>query len=513
MLASICARARSVAVAGTHGKTTTVVDADAGAWPRAAWRRASSSAVTSPTPAPARSGPGATCSSSRPTRATAPTSSCRSTPRCSRTSRSTTSTTTDRSRRSSPASTSTSARSTAPRCCALDDPRCAALAVEHAATTYGLGSRRRLPRRLGAPGVGIVSLRGRASRRAARAARAAAARGPQRRQRRRCGGDGHRARRSVRRDRRGARPLRWRRPSIRRSRRRRRCDVRRRLRPPADGDRRGDRRGAGQRRQLEAGDRGVPAEPLQPHVGDVTRVRRCLRRRRRRRAHGDLCVGHDADPGGHRPPRRRCRAGGASRRSRRVAAAPRGHRSRSSPARWARATSASRWAAATSPRCPKRCWPAGWRGGRSDDLSTPHRDHRGSPQRCSAIAPNATCRWPRSRRTGSAGRRRCSCGRGRSTISPPSPAARAASGLPVLVVGRGSNLLVADAGFPGIAVLVDRARRRPRPARHRRARPPRRPRRVAAWRCPSSPADSPRPDGAVSSGPWVFPARSAVRCG
>jgi UDP-N-acetylmuramate dehydrogenase len=32
--------------------------------------------------------------------------------------------------------------------------------------------------------------------------------------------------------------------------------------------------------------------------------------------------------------------------------------------------------------------------------------------------------------------------------------ARAASGLPVLVVGRGSNLLVADAGFPGIAVLV-----------------------------------------------------------
>jgi UDP-N-acetylmuramate dehydrogenase len=31
----------------------------------------------------------------------------------------------------------------------------------------------------------------------------------------------------------------------------------------------------------------------------------------------------------------------------------------------------------------------------------------------------------------------------------------AASGLPVLVVGRGSNLLVADAGYPGIAVLLD----------------------------------------------------------
>jgi UDP-N-acetylmuramate dehydrogenase len=31
------------------------------------------------------------------------------------------------------------------------------------------------------------------------------------------------------------------------------------------------------------------------------------------------------------------------------------------------------------------------------------------------------------------------------------------SGLPVLVVGRGSNLLVADAGFPGIAVVLDPA--------------------------------------------------------
>lgn len=34
-------------------------------------------------------------------------------------------------------------------------------------------------------------------------------------------------------------------------------------------------------------------------------------------------------------------------------------------------------------------------------------------------------------------------------------AARAASGLPILVVGRGSNLLVADGGFDGIAVLLD----------------------------------------------------------
>ena len=33
-------------------------------------------------------------------------------------------------------------------------------------------------------------------------------------------------------------------------------------------------------------------------------------------------------------------------------------------------------------------------------------------------------------------------------------AARRASGLPVLVVGRGSNLLIADDGFPGIAVTI-----------------------------------------------------------
>ena len=184
--------------------------------------------------------------------------------------------------------------------------------------------------------------------------RAAAARRAQRRQRRRRRGDGDRARRAVRRDRRGARSLRWSRPSFRRARRRRRGHVRRRLRPPADRDRRRDRRGAGERRQLEAGGRRVPAQPLQPHVGDVARLRRRLRRGRRRRAHGDLLVGHDADPGRHRPPRRRRRPRGPSRHSGRLAAAPRGHRSRSSPARWARATCASRWAVATSPRSPRK---------------------------------------------------------------------------------------------------------------------------------------------------------------
>ncbi len=91
-------------------------------------------------------------------------------------------------------------------------------------------------------------------------------------------------------------------------------------------------------------------------------------------------------------------------------------------------------------------------------------------------------------------------------------AARAASGLPVLVVGRGSNLLVADAGFPGIAVLATALGGDlvlPDAARSKRARPA-----VGrVWRCRSSPGASPRPDGAVSSGPSVFPARSAAPCG
>ncbi len=33
-------------------------------------------------------------------------------------------------------------------------------------------------------------------------------------------------------------------------------------------------------------------------------------------------------------------------------------------------------------------------------------------------------------------------------------AAVRASGVPVLVIGRGSNLLVSDAGFPGLAVIM-----------------------------------------------------------
>ena len=134
----------------------------------------------------------------------------------------------------------------------------------------------------------------------ARRRRPAAARRAQRRQRPRCGGHGDVPRRAVRRLRVRPGPLRRRRPAVRHPRRRRRGDVRRRLRPPARGDRRRHRRRPGQRRRVGPGHRRVPAEPLQPHRRDVAGVRRCLRRRRRGRAHRDLPVRHDTDPRRHR---------------------------------------------------------------------------------------------------------------------------------------------------------------------------------------------------------------------
>ena len=92
------------------------------------------------------------------------------------------------------------------------------------------------------------------------------------------------------------------------------------------------------------------------------RLRRRLRRRRRRRAHRDLLVGHDADPRRHRPARRRRRAAPPTRAP--TSCGCRGATTwcRSSPARSAQATCASRWAVATSPRCPRKCSPAGPRG-------------------------------------------------------------------------------------------------------------------------------------------------------
>ena len=81
MLASICAQARLARRRRHARQDHDDVDADADPGrgrPGAELRR---SAATSPTSAPARSGPAASGSSSRPTRATAPTSSCRCTAR------------------------------------------------------------------------------------------------------------------------------------------------------------------------------------------------------------------------------------------------------------------------------------------------------------------------------------------------------------------------------------------------------------------------------------------------
>ena len=91
-------------------------------------------------------------------------------------------------------------------------------------------------------------------------------------------------------------------------------------------------------------------------------------------------------------------------------------------------------------------------------------------------------------------------------------AARAASGLPVVVVGRGSNLLVADEGFAGIAVLATALGWRPASSapgvgNGRTSSADR------VWRCPSSLAASRQRVGVASSGPWGCPARSAEPCG
>ena len=328
-------------------------------WPRPGCRRASSSAATSPTPAPGRSGPAASCSSSRPTRATAPTSSCRCTPPCSPTSRSTTSTTTGRSTPSSTASTGICRTSPGPKVLCADDARCRDLADRHGAVTYGLRAGADVPRR-----------RRHAERRLVRASPSSAT-----------------ARRWARSDlplrgvhnvvnatgvvamalelgvsfadcRRGARPLRRRGPSLRHPRRRRRRHVRRRLRPPAERDRGGARRGPPERRRLGPRHRRLPAQPLQPDVRDLRRLRRRLRRRRRGGAHRDLRVRHDADPRGHRPPRRRRRAARPIRTPTSCGCRGATTWSRSWPARSGPATCASRWAVETSPRSPRKCSPA-----------------------------------------------------------------------------------------------------------------------------------------------------------
>ena len=449
------------------------VDAHARCWPRPGWRRASSSAATSPTPAPGRSGPAASCSSSRPTRATAPTSSCRCTPR------SCTNVEVDhldhygtfdaiidgfdrylvahRRAQGAVRRRPASARD---------------LADRHGAITYGLRAGRRRARRRRAPRAAARSRSPSSATasalgtdRACRCAACTTSSTPPGRWRWRSSSACRSTTVAA-----ALGPLRRRGPALRHPRRRRRRHVRRRLRPPADRDRRRARRGPRERRRLGAG-RSPSSSPTASTASSEMsrRLRRRLRRRRRGGAHRDLRVGHDADPRGHRPARRQ-------RRRRRPSRTPtscgcRGATTwcRSWPARSAPATCASRWAAATSPRSPRRCSPAGRPGASRDSRG---RRRGGGTRRAGGGGARRAGRARRAARaahhlpTGWSGGAARAAANARRPASA-SPRARQASGLPVLVVGRGSNLFVADAGFAGIAVSVAAARRRPHRGRRR----------------------------------------------
>ncbi len=84
-----------------------------------------------------------------------------------------------------------------------------------------------------------------------------------------------------------------------------RCHPRRRLRPSPHGDRGRDRRGAQQRRRLASRGSRVPAEPLPAHGRAVTRIPRRVHRGRPGGDHRDLSVGRRADSGRERTARRR----------------------------------------------------------------------------------------------------------------------------------------------------------------------------------------------------------------
>ena len=150
-----------------------------------------------------------------------------------------------------------------------------------------------------------------------------------------------------------ARSLCGRGPALRAPRIRRRRDVRRRLRPPAERGRSCARSGAGGR--LEPGRLRVPAAPLQPHGELVAGLRRRVRRRRRARDHRRLLRRRGAAPWRHRQARRERRARRPSAAAGRVAAAPCRPRRLPRERSCGRGTSASPWAPATSRPC-RMCW-------------------------------------------------------------------------------------------------------------------------------------------------------------
>ena len=81
-----------------------------------------------------------------------------------------------------------------------------------------------------------------------------------------------------------------------------------------------------------------------------------------------------------------------------------------------------------------------------------------------------------------------------------------ATSVPVLVIGNGSNLLIAEAGFAGIALILGERFAADRD----RGRAPCAP--AAAPACRWWPAARRRPGSPASSGRWACPARSAAGC-
>ena len=167
---------------------------------------------------------------------------------------------------------------------------------------HHLRHRRRCP--LPGPGHrhrrGSPALRRRPRRHRARRGGRPAAGPAQRAQRPRRDRDGRCRRRAVRGHGAGAGPLRRRRPPLRRAGSPRGHHPRRRLRAPPRRDRGRARRRGRQRRRLDPLRRRLPAQPLQPHGRAVAGVRRRVRRRRRGRHHRHLPVRPGADPRRHR---------------------------------------------------------------------------------------------------------------------------------------------------------------------------------------------------------------------
>ncbi len=243
----------------------------------------------------------------------------------------------------------------------------------------------------------------------------------------------------------------------------------------------------GPRRWLAPGRRRLPTAPLQPHRGALARVRRLP-------SSGRTCWSSPTSTPPARPPGPASPASSwstpclaAHPAASRWPTCPHRRRSGGVPAApsCGPATSASPSAPATSPPCPTTCWPVSRAGGVRLVSAPPHwtrtsRRRRGRRGRCrrdrrvvGPVGPLTTYRLG-----GPAALLVRADDDGRTSPRWAGPVAGTA--LPALVVGRGSNLLVADAGFAGVAVVHGR---RASASRHRghRCRAPAGPPACRSW--------------------------------